>query len=44
MVIHWLFCIKYQDFVSTCGACLEVVFEVNEIEVQAHFSTLGMPD
>ena len=31
MIFHWLFCIKYQLFLSTCGACLEVVFESERI-------------
>ena len=27
MISHWLLCIKYELFLSTCGACSEVVFE-----------------
>ena len=25
MILHWLFCKHFQLFLSTCGACLEVV-------------------
>ena len=27
MIFHWLFHIRNQYFLSTCGACLEVVFD-----------------
>ena len=30
MFFHRLFCIKNQLFLSTSGACLEVVFKLNE--------------
>jgi hypothetical protein len=27
IIFHWLFCIQYEYLLSTCGACLEIVFE-----------------
>jgi hypothetical protein len=30
VIFHWLLCVKYQSSHSTCGACLEVVFELSE--------------
>ena len=30
MIFHWLFCIQYLEFISICGACLEVVFEFEQ--------------
>ena len=46
MIFYWLFCKQYQLFLSTCGACSEVVFEFEMksnlfqiIEGQTHFST-----
>ena len=29
MIFHWLLCVSYEKFLSTCGACLEVVFRLN---------------
>ena len=40
MVFHWLFCIKYQQFLSTCGAFSEAA--VCEVECRAtYFGSLG---
>ena len=30
MISYWLFCIQYQEFISICGACSEVVFEFEQ--------------
>ena len=30
MIFHWLCYIQYQQFLSIGGACLEVVFEMNQ--------------
>ena len=27
MIFHWFICIQYQEFLSTSGSCLKVVFE-----------------
>ena len=27
MILYWSFCIQYQEFLSTCGACSERVFD-----------------
>ena len=44
MISHWLFCIQNQRFLSTCGACLDVVFQFEcklfrSFEGQTRFST-----
>jgi hypothetical protein len=50
MIFHWLFCIKYQYFLSSCGVWLEVVSEFEQraiyfgsLRAKTHFSSLGMP-
>jgi hypothetical protein len=28
LIFHWFFCKQNQQLLSTCGACLEVVIEI----------------
>ena len=45
MIYYQLFCIHNHSFVSTCGACLELVLHLNWsnllwfVEGQSHFRT-----
>ena len=47
--VLWMFCIQCQQFLSTCGACLEVVFEFEwratycgSLRAKVILATLGM--
>jgi hypothetical protein len=50
MIFHWLFCIQYQQFLSTSGAFLEVVFDFEQratyfgsLRAKLILAPLGMP-
>ena len=30
MIFHWLSCIQYKKFLSTCGACLEILWRFKQ--------------
>lgn len=35
LIFHWLFYPQYQQFLSTCGVYLEVVFGLNEEQIKS---------
>ena len=50
MIFHWFFCIQYQQFLSTSGAFLEVVFDFEQratyfgsLRPKLILAPLGMP-
>jgi hypothetical protein len=51
MIFHWFLCINNQEFLSTHGACVDVVFEFERratcfgsLRVELILAPLGMPE